>query len=87
MERSIDLMPDGSLHRCDLSVKASVKAKKRQGSAAVSVTGKQAQANVVKSMSARARLKRDEFGNDQLQAEIAELRALEAVGVRRRRRW
>lgn len=83
MECSTGLL-DGSLpHRCDLSVKA----KKRQGRA-LSVTGKQAQADVVKNMSARARLKRDEFGTiDPSQAEIAELKALEAVGVRRRRRW
>ena len=78
-------MPDGSFHRRDLQKNKS-RGHRIGGSV---ITGKQSQADLVSSMTSKARMKQNEPGmiGPDHQAELAELRALEAVGVRRRRRW
>ena len=51
------------------------------------VTGKQAQADLVSLLASRARSKVEGGGTLASGQELVELKALESVGVRRRRRW
>lgn len=83
------IMPDGRKMTDVLKQerrKASSKAgKSTRGS---DVTGKQEQANLVALLASRARSSAAAPATGQQDhAELAELRALEAAGVRRRRRW
>jgi hypothetical protein len=64
-----------------------LKSEKRKNSKKAEKTpGKQEQANLVTLWAARAKAEA-ENGHSLNAQEIAELRALESVGVRRRRRW
>eukprot|EP00195_Chlamydomonas_chlamydogama_P011083 CAMPEP_0202891274 /NCGR_PEP_ID=MMETSP1392-20130828/1379_1 /ASSEMBLY_ACC=CAM_ASM_000868 /TAXON_ID=225041 /ORGANISM="Chlamydomonas chlamydogama, Strain SAG 11-48b" /LENGTH=322 /DNA_ID=CAMNT_0049574977 /DNA_START=70 /DNA_END=1038 /DNA_ORIENTATION=- len=77
------IMPDGGTFKAERA-RASLS---RNGKTSKGAPGKHAQADLVNLMAQRMRSSGGASTSQNSEQELAELRALEAVGVRRRRRW